>query len=103
MNINQKILLIIFTIILFLMLLIPPFHIHRSGVTFRTGFYLIFAPPEYYSLNIGMLFVQYLFVTTIGGILYFVLKDKNGKKRFDKTKDGSELPENSEKENMINE
>ena len=36
--------------------------------------------------------MQYLFVLTIGGILYFVLKDKNDKIRIDNTKGDINMP-----------
>ncbi|MBW2662379.1 MAG: hypothetical protein JRD93_10420 [Deltaproteobacteria bacterium] len=104
MNKNQKIILIIVSVVLFLMLLFPPWHVQRRGTSLFQCYSLIFiSPGNIYSVKIGMLFIQYLFVLTIGGIFYFVLKDKNGNKRVDKTKDDDELPENSERENITNE
>ena len=105
MNKNQKKILIIVSVVLFLMLLVPPWQVKRSGMVLGQCYSFIFISPGFgrHSINIGMLFMQYLFVLTIGGIFYFVLKDKNGNKIVDKTKNGIELPENSKKENMSNE
>jgi preprotein translocase subunit YajC len=101
MNKNQKNVLIIVAVFLFLMLLFPPWHEQRSGMTLHTAYSLIFhSPGLFYSINIGMLFMQFLFTITIGGIFYFILKDKNGEKRSDKTEEDNKLSKNSEKENI---
>jgi len=35
------------------------------------------------SINVAMLLVQYLFTTTIGGIFYYILKDKDKNEKND--------------------
>ncbi len=78
MNKKQKILLIIVSFILFLMLLFPPWHYDLQAVTFDAGYHFILSPPKgNSSINIAMVLVQYLFTATIGGILYYIFKDKD--------------------------
>jgi hypothetical protein len=63
------------------MIFFPPWHNTYFAAPSCYSFIFISASPAH-SINLGLL-LQYLFVLTIGGILYCVLKDKNGKKRFD--------------------
>ena len=85
MNKKQKILLIIASFILFLMLLFPPWHYaYRSGHSVSVGYYFILSSPEgRATINIALLLVQYLFTATIGGILYYILKDKDKNEKKD--------------------
>jgi len=56
----------------------------RGGGSLNAGYYFILSPPKgNSSINVAMLLVQYLFTTTIGGIFYYILKDKDKNEKND--------------------
>ena len=59
------------------MLLFPPFHFKRPGVSIHRGYHFILALPRNIdmTINISMLSVQYLFIITIGGIIFYIFKN----------------------------
>ncbi len=83
MNKKQRVILFGTTVILVLMLLFPPFCAFRGlkGIE-NTGYHFIFTPPQFdyddmtSRIDSAVLFTQYLFITTIGGILYIAFKKK---------------------------
>jgi uncharacterized membrane protein (DUF106 family) len=83
---EKRIILFITAAILVLILLFPPFHTVYKGIDINSGYNFILNPPIppitdleikiSSNINIALLFVQYLFTVTIGGILWFVFKKK---------------------------
>ena len=77
MNKRQRTLLLIISAILLLMLVFPPYHIERGeGAIRNTGYHFIGNPPVRSKITATTLLFQYLFAMSIGGILFFVFKDK---------------------------
>ncbi len=84
---KERIILLITAAILTLILLFPPFLAVYKGIEINSGYSFILSPPipqitdpeiKFVSnINIALLFVQYLFAITIGGILWFVFKKGN--------------------------
>jgi hypothetical protein len=84
---KKRIILFITAAILALILLFPPFHTVYKGIDINSGYNFILNPPIppitdleikiSSNINIALLFVQYLFTVTIGGILWFVFKKDN--------------------------
>ena len=81
MNEKQKVLLIVVSCVLLLMLLFPPWYLHALNITIHKGYHFIIDSqnPDLRSctINVGLLMMQYLFTLTIGGIFYFILRDKD--------------------------
>jgi phage FluMu protein Com len=85
---KEQIVLLITAVVLFIMFLLPPYHIVIKGTGGREliineGYGFLFVPPvdkiydNYTStVNIPLLALQFLMVTTIGVLLYFVFKEK---------------------------
>ena len=81
---KKRIILFVTAAILALILLFPPFHTVYKGIDINSGYNFILNPPIppitdfeikiSSNINIALLFVQYLFTVTIGGILWFVFK-----------------------------
>jgi|SaaInlLV_10m_DNA_2_1039722.scaffolds.fasta_scaffold116055_1 hypothetical protein len=88
MNIYQRIVLVATALILVAMLLFPPYMstaLKNYNATFNEGYTFILRPPNYddstydkinMPINVSLLILQYLYVSTIGGMLYFALKTK---------------------------
>lgn len=80
MNVNEKQrrVLIAIAVVLAGMLLYPPFHkIHSSGRINGMGHYWLFDNVPYgASVDVAVLFTQWLGVLIIGGIAFLILKDK---------------------------
>ncbi len=84
---QKRIILFVTAAILALILLFPPFHTVYKGIDINSGYNFILNPPIppitdleikiSSNINIALLFVQYLFTVTIGGILWFVFKKDN--------------------------
>ena len=84
---EKRIILFVTAAILALILLFPPFHTAYKGIDINSGYNFILNPPIppitdleikiSSNINIALLFVQYLFIVTIGGILWFVFKKDN--------------------------
>ena len=84
---EKRIILFVTAAILALILLFPPFHTVYKGIDINSGYNFILNPPIppitdleikiSSNINIALLFVQYLFTVTIGGILWFVFKKDN--------------------------
>lgn len=78
MNKNQKIAIVVIGIVLLGILVYPPFFLVNQRGTFNVGFGFIFDPPvQYATINIGQLIVQEIIVGIIGGLVYFLLKEKS--------------------------
>ncbi len=84
---QKRIILFVTAAILALILLFPPFHTVYKGIDINSGYNFILNPPIppitdleikiSSNINIALLFIQYLFTVTIGGILWFVFKKDN--------------------------
>jgi hypothetical protein len=78
MNDKQSKILKGMVIIIGLMLLFPPWHFEGPGYTMGLGHSFIASRPEHYaSVDIGTLFVQWIGVGIVGGVFFFLAKDKN--------------------------
>jgi hypothetical protein len=83
MNKNQKIVISVCAIIIFLMLLFPPFYIQLSGSIFNMGYGFILNPPLYSSsisasVDIAMLLAQWIGTLLLTAIAFFYFKSNNG-------------------------
>lgn len=83
MNEKQKKLLIAILAVVAGMLIFPPFHIKFPGGTVRNlGYGLILDPPHLGyvtgagTVNIGLLITQWVGVLIVGGIAFFLFKDR---------------------------
>jgi len=77
MNKVQKNVLVVVAIIVFGMLLFPPFQsIWSEGRVYGRGYNFIFNPPLNATVDVGTLLVQWIGVLIVGGIAFFLLKDK---------------------------
>ncbi|MDD9856550.1 MAG: hypothetical protein OXU96_00630 [Gammaproteobacteria bacterium] len=75
----QRNVLIAVAVIITGMLLYPPFHrIYANGITEGAGYHWLFDAPHLTTVDIGTLLVQWLEVLIIGGIAFFIFKDKQG-------------------------
>ncbi len=75
-NEKQRNVLIAVAVIIAGMLLFPPFHRVRSGNVLGAGYYWLFDAPQRFSVDVGTLFMQWLGVLIIGGVMFFVFKDE---------------------------
>jgi len=79
MNKKQKIILFIFAFLLLAALLFPPFHLNKGEEgDYNTGYSFILMPAknDLSMIDAKSLFLQYLFIVTIGGALLLAFKDK---------------------------
>ena len=78
MDKRQKVVLFITAGILILMLLVPPFSTYYKGNKIKDfGYHFIVDTPDpRATINMPKLLIQYIFVITIGGILYIAFKKK---------------------------
>ncbi len=79
MNIKQKVILLIFSVLLLAALIFPPFHLDKGETgDYNTGYSFILMPAknELSKIDTSALFLQYLYIVTIGGALFFAFKDK---------------------------
>lgn len=77
MNKNQSVVGIVVVSIMLAMMLFPPFEAIREQGTFNLGYGFIFMPPEDVgTVNIGLLFMQWILVFFCGAITWLMLKDK---------------------------
>jgi hypothetical protein len=87
MNDKQKVSLVIVIVVVAVMLLFPPFNFtSMNGIIFNLGYGFIFDPPTLENpsgspltgaVDIGVLITQWIGVLVIGGITFFMLKNKN--------------------------
>lgn len=79
MNEKQRKLLIGIGAIIGGMLLFPPFHsTGGNSISVNFGYNFILSPPHDVAVvNIGLLFIQWLAVATVGFIGWLLLKEKN--------------------------
>ena len=78
MNERQRMILVAVGVIIALMLLFPPYVI-VAGAPVRaieSGYALIFDLPRRATVDLGMLLVQWLGVLVVGGIAFFLSKDR---------------------------
>ena len=76
MNEKQKMVLIVAACFVVAMLLYPPFHIiWTEGRVVGTGYSWIFNPPEYATVDSGLLLMQWLAVLMVGAMAYLFFKD----------------------------
>lgn len=71
MNKKQRIVLITTAVVLFIMLLFPPF----SEEGLNEGYAFVFSPPGFAKITSGALLAQCLIVTVIGVLLCFAFKN----------------------------
>lgn len=81
MNKNQRKVLIAIIIIVAAMMLFPPFYIRGvNGVVINLGYSFLFKPPiisnSLGSVDTGMLLTQWIGVLIVGGVAFYLLKDK---------------------------
>ncbi len=80
MNDYQRYVCIAVAVIIALMLLFPPWFIVRGSITQGLGHSFLFDPPRagsrYGYVNVATLMLQWVGVLIIGGILFFIVKDK---------------------------
>lgn len=79
MNKKQKTILFIIAFILLGALLFPPFHLNKGEEgDFNTGYSFILMPArnDLSMIDAKALFLQYLFIVTIGCALLLAFKDK---------------------------
>ena len=81
-NRRQKVILSAIIAIITLTILFPPFHFSgMNGIVANTGYSFLLTPPEvnsstFSSVNIAMLLTQWFGVLIIGGIAFFLNKNK---------------------------
>lgn len=79
-NRKQRVVLYLSAAMIVLMLLIPPFHFQTSGSVFNLGYSFLFNPPRMGqaqgTVNSGLLFVQWIAVLFVTGLLCVALKDR---------------------------
>ena len=79
MNKKQKAILFIFAFILLGALLFPPFHLDQGDENdLTTGYSFILTPSknDFSKIDAQALFLEYLYIVTIGGALLLAFKDK---------------------------
>jgi len=84
MNDKQKVTLVVVIVVIATMLLFPPFNFRgANGVIFNLGYGFLFSPPTFEgsplvgSVDTGMLVTQWIGVLVIGGVAFFMLKNRN--------------------------
>jgi len=79
MNKKQKVILFIFAFLLLAALLFPPFHLDKGQEgDYNTGYSFILMPSknDLSRIDTKTLFLEYLFIVTIGSALVLAFKDK---------------------------
>ncbi len=78
MNSYQKVVAILYVMILLAIVTYVPFHVVQSdtGIVVYSGYEFIFSVSRVASLNVSMLFFELLIASIIAAVSYFVLKDK---------------------------
>jgi len=76
MNQKQKIVLASMVVLIFLMLVFPPFESVIQKTTLNLGYGFIFSPPQgiYGNVNIDLLFMQFLVIVIAGIVGWFLFK-----------------------------
>ena len=76
MNLKQRIVLISVLFIIALMILIPPFQWKSQSLSVNVGYGFVFGEMnDMYQINFIRLLIQLLAVLTIGGVIFFILKE----------------------------
>lgn len=83
MNRWQRLILITCALAALLMMLFPPFHFRGAGgIVLNQGYAFVLNPPllsyKPASVDVSMLFAQWVGVAAIGAALYFALRGVNG-------------------------
>jgi len=81
MNKYQKIIIILLALIIFFMLIFPPFQLKSANLTINKGYAFLFNPPNLATVNIGMLLIQWIAVLLIGTLAFFLAKGQNRRSR----------------------
>lgn len=82
MNDTQKKILVCVAVAIVATLLFPPFHtVHNNGITINIGYGFLFDPPtgaygRTGSVTIGVLFMEWIAIVVVGGILWWMTKSK---------------------------
>lgn len=79
MNKKQKTIVFAISFLLVAVLLFPPFHLDKGDEgDYNTGYSFILMPAknDLSKIDTAALFLQYLFIITIGSALFFAFKDK---------------------------
>lgn len=79
MNKKQKTILLIFAFLLLAVLLLPPFHLDKGEEgDYNTGYSFILLPAKnnLAKIDTAALFLEYLFIVTIGAALWVAFKDR---------------------------
>lgn len=78
MNERQRIILIVVAVVIALMLLFPPHVVSvGAGTSLQGGYSFILNLPRRATVDIGVLLVQWLGVVFVGGIAFFLSKDRD--------------------------
>lgn len=79
MNQKQRIVAMAGAILLVIMFLYPPFHFVTDNATFNQGYSFLFDPPRNgtATVNIAQLILQMSVAGVVGGIAWYLFKDKS--------------------------
>ncbi len=78
MNTNQKIVAVVIVLVLIGMFLYPPFHVVREAGIYNQGYSFLLEPPRSTAtVNMLQLSLQMFVAIIIGGVMWFVFKDKS--------------------------
>jgi hypothetical protein len=86
MNGKQRLTLMVTIAAIVITALFPPFHgVSASGGTIGLGYSFLFNPPHFgvakgASVNIAMLFAEWLGIALIAGLCFFLASDHQSKK-----------------------
>lgn len=76
MNDNQRYVLIAVAAVMVVMLAFPPFVMDVQKGTFNAGYQFIFSSPEYETVNLGLLLMQWVAAAVAGAAAWFFFKDR---------------------------
>lgn len=76
MNKKQKRVLIAVALVVLGMLVYPPWHFTSNEIVVSQGYSYLFNSHSMATVDTGLLITQWIAVLIIGGISYFILKDR---------------------------
>lgn len=75
MNKKQRLVIMVAGVLMFLMLIYPPFYFDNGERIINVGYGFIFSPPhEVSNVNTSLLFIQWITLATCGGIAWLLLR-----------------------------